>query len=106
MHVQRSPPPCLSVPMYQPSYFSPSVYVHSFMMFAPFVATPGFAAKFFGLFLFLTGPGMAAFITDDLNEQASIWCFFSIAQIALMFVGVLLIGAGENKDAKKAKKSN
>jgi len=95
-----------SVPMYQPSYFSPSVYVHSFMMFAPFVATPGFAAKFFGLFLFLTGPGMAAFITDDLNEQASIWCFFSIAQIALMFVGVLLIGAGENKDVKKAKKSN
>lgn len=96
-----------AVPMYQPSYVSPSVYVHAFMMFAPFLATPGIAAKVFGTFLWLTGPGMAALITDDLNEQASIWCFFSIAQIALMFVGVIFIGAGDAKrdNSKKAGKA-
>jgi hypothetical protein len=32
---------------------------------------------------------MSTLITDDLNEQASIWCFFSICQITLMFCGVL-----------------
>ncbi|RYY88098.1 hypothetical protein EON63_03035 [archaeon] len=37
-----------------------------------------------GVFLFVFGPLMAAFITDNLMEQASIWCFFSIAQISIM----------------------
>merc|ERR1719276_764418 len=37
-----------------------------------------------GLFLFLFGPVLAAAISDNLMEQASIWCFFSIAQIAIM----------------------
>ena len=37
-----------------------------------------------GLFLFFTGPMLAAYITPNLMEQASIWCFFSIAQIATM----------------------
>ena len=32
---------------------------------------------------------MSTLITNDLNEQASIWCFFSICQITLMFCGVL-----------------
>lgn len=34
-----------SVPMYQPTYFTPSVFIHSFVMFAPFLATPGLHAK-------------------------------------------------------------
>ena len=87
-----------SVPMYQPTYFSPSVFIHSFMMFAPFLVTPGIQSKLFGLFLFCTGPAMAAFISENLNEQASIWCFFSIAQITCMFIGVLAMGS--DKDAK------
>ena len=33
-----------------------------------------------GSFLLLTGPVMAAAITPNLMEQASIWCFFSIMQ--------------------------
>jgi len=37
-----------------------------------------------GIFLLTTGPVMAAFITDNLMEQASIWCFFSISQILSM----------------------
>lgn len=44
-----------SVPMYQPTYFTPSCFIHCFVMFAPFLATPGIEAKLFGLFLFLTG---------------------------------------------------
>lgn len=37
-----------------------------------------------GVFLFVFGPGLASFISPNLMEQASIWCFFSIAQIAIM----------------------
>jgi hypothetical protein len=37
-----------------------------------------------GLFLFLFGPIMASMISPNLQEQASIWCFFSIAQICTM----------------------
>ena len=37
-----------------------------------------------GLFLFFTGPMLAAYITPNLMEQASVWCFFSIGQICSM----------------------
>jgi len=37
-----------------------------------------------GIFLFVFGPYLASLITPNLMEQASIWCFFSIAQIAIM----------------------
>jgi len=46
---------------------------------------------------------MAHMITDNLNEQASIWCFFSIAQISLMALGVTMIGASK-KSTTKGKK--
>lgn len=88
--------------MYQPTYFSPGVFVHSFMMFAPFLASPGLQPKAFGAFLFLTGPALAAYITPDLNEQASIWCFFSIAQIACMFAGVLMMSGDKDQASKRA----
>lgn len=83
-----------SVPMYQPTYFSPGTFIHSFMMFAPFWLTKGIQAKLFGTFLFLSGPVLSTFITPNLNEQASIWCFLSIAQISMMTLGVLLISRG------------
>ena len=88
-----------SVPMYQPTYMTPSVFIHCFVMFAPFMVTPGIQAKLFGIFLFLTGPFMSGLITDNLNEQASIWCFFSIAQITLMFCGVLAMQMSGSKAA-------
>jgi hypothetical protein len=56
-------------------------------MFAPFVA---FIDKFNrgavlmvlqATFLYALGPGMAAFFTPNLHEQASIWCLFSMAQV-------------------------
>lgn len=74
-----------SVPMADPSYYVMGAGIHSFLMFAPFFALydkKGMIIQ--GLFLFLTGPAMAAWISPNLMEQASIWCFFSIAQVTSM----------------------
>lgn len=74
-----------SVPMTDPTYYTPSAAIHSFLMYAPFLALyekKGMVMQ--GVFLFVTGPGLAHLITPDLMEQASIWCFFSIAQIFTM----------------------
>eukprot|EP00349_Pseudokeronopsis_sp_Brazil_P006888 CAMPEP_0202971078 /NCGR_PEP_ID=MMETSP1396-20130829/23249_1 /ASSEMBLY_ACC=CAM_ASM_000872 /TAXON_ID= /ORGANISM="Pseudokeronopsis sp., Strain Brazil" /LENGTH=171 /DNA_ID=CAMNT_0049700069 /DNA_START=453 /DNA_END=968 /DNA_ORIENTATION=- len=74
-----------SVPMADPSYYVMGASIHSFLMFAPFFVLyekKGMIIQ--GLFLFITGPMMAAYISDNLMEQASIWCFFSIAQISIM----------------------
>jgi len=54
-------------------------------MFAPFFALyekKGMVIQ--GVFLFAFGPYLAGWLTPNLMEQASIWCFFSIAQIAIM----------------------
>lgn len=74
-----------SVPMADPSYYVMGASIHSFLMFAPFFALyekKGMILQ--GLFLFLFGPVMASMFSDNLMEQASIWCFFSIAQISIM----------------------
>lgn len=74
-----------SVPMADPTYVIPGAAIHSFLMFAPFFALyekRGMVIQ--GLFLFAFGPFTASLITPNLMEQASVWCFFSIAQIAIM----------------------
>jgi len=74
-----------SVPMADGADYVPSAAIHSFLMFAPFFALwekKGMIIQ--GVFLFATGPFAASFITSNLMEQASIWCFFSIAQISIM----------------------
>jgi hypothetical protein len=74
-----------SIPMADPSYYIPGAQIHSFLMYAPFFALyekKGMVIQ--GAFLFLTGPVLAAYITPNLMEQASIWCFFSISQICSM----------------------
>ena len=80
-----------SIPMADPSYYVMGAGIHSFLMFAPFLALyekKGMIIQ--GLFLFFFGPVMAAIITSfsphphELMEQASIWCFFSLAQICIM----------------------
>lgn len=74
-----------SVPMADPTYVIPGAAIHSFCMFAPFFALyekKGMVVQ--GCFLFLFGPYLAGLITPNLMEQASVWCFFSIAQIAIM----------------------
>eukprot|EP00051_Salpingoeca_urceolata_P027265 m.480702 g.480702 ORF g.480702 m.480702 type:complete len:282 (-) comp21928_c0_seq1:242-1087(-) len=93
-----------SVPMSDPSYLWPSAAIHSFLMFAPF-----FVLKWNmiiqGLFLFATGPLLAAYITPNLQEQASIWCFFSISQIGIMLYlirDVLIVHWGRASARKDA----
>jgi len=74
-----------SIPMADPTYVIPGVAIHSFCMFAPFFALyekKGMVIQ--GCFLFVFGPYLAGWISPNLMEQASIWCFFSIAQIAIM----------------------
>jgi len=78
-----------SVPMADPTYVIPGAAVHSFCMFAPFFALyekKGMVIQ--GLFLFAFGPYLAGWISPNLMEQASIWCFFSIAQIAIMLFAI------------------
>jgi len=105
-----------SVPMADPSYYVPGAGIHSFLMFAPFLALyekKGMVLQ--GCFLFFFGPAMAAFITSDLMEQASIWCFFSIAQISIMLFLIretlivhwgrnISVFSGEPAAAEKGKK--
>jgi len=101
-----------SIPMADPSYMVPGAAIHSFLMFAPFLAMyekKGMIIQ--GAFLFLTGPGLASFITPNLMEQASIWCFFSIAQIVVMLFGIrekLIVNWGRDthRDSLLAKKAN
>jgi hypothetical protein len=74
-----------SVPMASPTYNIMGVGLHSFLMFAPFFAMyekRGMVLQ--GIVLYVTGPLAASYISKNLMEQASIWCFFSIAQISIM----------------------
>lgn len=74
-----------SIPMADPSYYIPGSAIHSFLMYAPFFALyekKGMVIQ--GVFLFMTGPVLASWISPNLMEQASIWCFFSISQICSM----------------------
>jgi hypothetical protein len=90
-----------SVPMADPTYVIPGAAIHSFLMFAPFFALyekKGMVIQ--GIFLFVFGPYLAGLITPNLMEQASIWCFFSIAQISIMLFCIresLIINWGRNK---------
>lgn len=92
-----------SIPMADPSYYIPGAQIHSFLMYAPFFALyekKGMVIQ--GAFLFLTGPVLAAWITPNLMEQASIWCFFSISQICSMLFLIretLIIHWGKDSNA-------
>jgi len=91
-----------SIPMADPSYYIPGAQIHSFLMYAPFFALyekKGMIIQ--GAFLFLTGPVLASYITPNLMEQASIWCFFSISQICSMLFLIretLIMHWGRDKD--------
>lgn len=93
-----------SVPMGDATYYTPSAAIHSFLMFAPFfVIKSNMVLQ--GIFLWATGPLLAAYITPNLMEQASIWCFFSIGQIGIMLFlirDVLIIHWGRASARKAA----
>jgi hypothetical protein len=90
-----------AVPMMDPTYYSQSGFIHLFTMFAPFFLSSSFSMWVQGAFLFATGPILASYITSNLQEAASIWCFFSIAQIAVM-VFILATSMGMNPKAEAA----
>lgn len=87
-----------AVPMADVSYWVPSAAIHSFLMFAPFfVMKSNMIIQ--GFFLWLAGPYLASWITPNLMEQASIWCFFSITQIGIMLFLIretLILNWGKN----------
>lgn len=82
-----------SIPMTPVSYYTPSMALHSFLMFMPFFAmdhgSPGrnFGNWVAGIILFVTGPLVGDWFTPNKHEAASIWCFFSIMQV----VGLVLL---------------
>mmetsp|Transcript_23997 Transcript_23997/g.58528 ORF Transcript_23997/g.58528 Transcript_23997/m.58528 type:complete len:285 (+) Transcript_23997:52-906(+) len=90
-----------SVPMVEVTYWIPSAAIHSFLMFAPFFVMK-WNMVIQGVFLWAAGPFLASFITPNLQEQASIWCFFSIAQIGIMLFLIretLILRWGRDKPA-------
>jgi hypothetical protein len=90
------------LPLYEPTYFTPSLFLHAFLMFAPFFVMGNFVLFVQGTILLMTGPVLSAIITPNLFEQASIWCFFSIGQILTMLCVIYM--ARRNHAAKKAAK--
>jgi hypothetical protein len=60
------------LPLRTHSYFWPCNNIHFFMMFAPFLVM-GWQMAVPGVILFLTGPYLSTFFTNNLHEQASIW---------------------------------
>ena len=103
-----------SVPMADPSYNIMGTGIHSFMMFAPFVALfeSGWTRIFSkgmivqGIICYMTGPFFAAMLSDNMQEQASIWCLFSIAQITITVIrvrGTLLANYGKNRAVRDRK---
>eukprot|EP00010_Vexillifera_abyssalis_P006419 CAMPEP_0201546352 /NCGR_PEP_ID=MMETSP0173_2-20130828/2654_1 /ASSEMBLY_ACC=CAM_ASM_000268 /TAXON_ID=218659 /ORGANISM="Vexillifera sp., Strain DIVA3 564/2" /LENGTH=136 /DNA_ID=CAMNT_0047954987 /DNA_START=396 /DNA_END=806 /DNA_ORIENTATION=+ len=93
------------VPLTNPTYLLPSNFIHFFMMFAPFFALE-MSNWIHGGVLLLTGPVLAAFITDNLHEQASIWCFFSIIQVTLGSIVLARVASKAHQHRKNSKKSN
>ena len=95
------------LPMVEVSYWTPSFFVHFFMMFGPMVLlavghnlpTVGFGS----VFMFLTGPVLAAFISGDRFEQPAIWCFFSVSQIVVMYICLLFFDPSKKPGAAGGK---
>ena len=99
-----------SIPMADPSYYVMGASIHSFLMFAPFFVLyekKGMIIQ--GIFLFITGPALAAYIApNNLHEQASIWCFWSIAQISIMLFLIretLIVQWGKNVSVLQGSKA-
>ncbi|GCA61995.1 hypothetical protein KIPB_000421 [Kipferlia bialata] len=76
-----------SIPMVDITYspWKPSMSLHAFLMFAPFFVRGTVEAGLSGVILFLAGPGLSYLLTDNLHEQAAIWCFLSVAEMIPMY---------------------
>lgn len=93
-----------ALPLPRPTYLLGGLGTHSLLMFAPALCVSGLQGLDGTLFLIFTGPVLASMIAPGAKlEQASIWCFFSIAQICIGGVSAMLDQrAEEAKNAPKA----
>jgi len=91
-----------SVPMTDATYMMQGLSLHYFLMFIPGLTFYENLNKILRtIFVIVTGPILAAFITSDVMEQPSIWCLFSIAQIiALQFSLRKIVWAEHYNNAK------
>ena len=68
--------------MADPTYIIPTGAFHSFLMFAPsFAMYEKKALIILTTLLFISGLILASYITPNLMERGTIWCFFSVIQI-------------------------
>ena len=91
-------------PLPKASYLLGGMGTHSFLMFVPVLCIGGLRELDACSFLLLTGPVLGMAIAPRL-EQASVWCFFSIAQLLIgLTSSVLQVSSkGGAQRANKAK---
>jgi hypothetical protein len=98
-----------STPFVPSSYYLPSMQLHAFMMFTPFFVFDFGKQRLVlwiaGLLLFATGPMLGDYITDNKQEAASIWCFFSICQIGLLMTVLVISAVTRKKKKGKSKRA-
>jgi len=87
-----------AVPMRPSSYLTPGVALHSFLMFVPALISPNKGSKFCGAFTLLSGPIFAMYVTPSMNEQAAIWCFFSVIQVTLLSILAMTLRPDEEEE--------
>lgn len=89
-----------SFKLLKPSYIFPSIASHFMNMFV----TPILMGQAIGsVVLFLSGPFIAAFFNASSGEKASIWCFFSIAEVCVTATTQYIVC---KRGAKKLTKTN
>lgn len=60
----------------------PGMFIHFFLFFIPAIVAGRY---WISLFVYLTGPVLSSFMTDDINEMPVIWCFFSTVQMLITY---------------------
>lgn len=69
------------IPSLRQMYWFPSPNTHFFIFFAPYMVMSKWPIiQCFVFFCWLTGPYLAYRITPSVNEQAAVWCFYSVFQ--------------------------
>ena len=89
-----------SLPLAPSSYFLPNMGLHMFLMFVPVLVIGGLEELDAALFLFLTGPVFASYVSANKHESASIWCFFSTMQCAIGAISAILQTTSSHNQAR------
>jgi hypothetical protein len=90
-----------SSPMRAPSYWLPNSHIHFFVMFMPYFCEMHSVVT--GALFIATGPLLAAWLTPNVNEQASVWCFLSILQICVLTGKLFLPHTSHHQEARGEK---